>query len=163
MTHRKITSFIAFIALLGFSLYASAKQAFVENIGQVTDQYQNKRPKIIAKYQAEKNLSIFLSNSGIHYQWNTGDELYRMDVKLLGANPHPRISKEKNTGFRQQYQLAEVQGIAHSYERVTYHDVYPGIDWVFYFNELGKLEHDFIIRPDAKVSDIQLQYAGAIK
>ncbi len=163
MTHRKITSFIAIMALLGFSLYASAKQAFVENIGQVTDQYQNRRPDIIAKYQAEKNLSIFLSNSGIHYQWNTGDELYRMDAKLLGANPHPRISKEKHTGFRQQYQLAEVQGIAHSYERVTYHDVYPGIDWVFYFNELGKLEHDFIIRPDAKVSDIQLQYAGADK
>lgn len=149
------------MVLLGFSLTALAKRAFIENIGQITDQYQNKRPDIIAKYQADNGLNIFLSNSGIHYQWAKENEMYRMDVKLLGANPNPRISKEAATDFKEQYQLADLKGTAKGFERIVYHEVYPGIDWEFYFNPDGKLEHDFIVKPGGKVANIKLQYAGA--
>lgn len=149
------------MVLLGFSLTALAKRAFIENIGQITDQYQNKRPDIIAKYQADNGLNIFLSNSGIHYQWAKENEMYRMDVKLVGANPNPRISREAPTGLREQYQLAELKGTANGFGKIVYHDIYPDIDWVFYFNPDGKLEHDFIVRPGAQVSDIKLQYLGA--
>src|SRR5690606_35191339 len=117
MTHKKITSIIALMVLMAISVSAFAKkQAFIENVGQVTDQYQNKRPDIIAKYQAERGLIIFLSNNGIHYQWAKETEMYRMDVKLLSANPNPRISKEHATGLREQYHLAELKGTAHSFE-----------------------------------------------
>jgi len=160
MTLKQI-SITALLALLAFGYSASANKGFTENIGQFTDQYQQKRTDVIAKYNAGNGLNIFLSQTGIHYQWSAENELYRMDVKPLGANPHSRISKENATGFREQYQLANVKGTAESFEKITYHDIYPGIDWLFYFNEQGKLEHDFIIRPGAKVSDIRLQYAGA--
>lgn len=160
MTLKQI-SITVFLALLLFANRTSAQKAFIENIGQVKDQYQNKRTDIIAKHTAGGGLNIFLSESGIQYQWAKDNELYRMDVKLMGANSHPRISKERVAGFREQYQLADIKGTAYSYNRITYHDIYPGIDWTFYFNPDGKLEHDFIIRPGGNVTDIKLQYAGA--
>lgn len=140
--------------------YPNFNKSFVENVGQVTDQNRNQRPDIIAKYAAGNDLNIFLSNTGIHYQWSKGNEMYRMDVRLLGANPYPKISKENQTKFREQYHHATVNGTAHSFKKIIYHDIYPGIDWVFYFNGEGKLEHDFVIRAGGKVSDIKLQYLG---
>lgn len=162
MTNKKIKAIIGLIVLLGFSLKAHAwKQTFIENIGQVTDQYQNKRTDIIARYSPGIGPNIYLSQSGIHYQWAKENEIYRMDVMLLGTNPNPRVSKEDYTGFKEQYQLAELKGTAKSFGRIVYHEIYPGIDWVFYFNPDGKLEHDFIVKPGGKVTDIKLQYAGS--
>ena len=36
-----------------------------------------------------------------------------------------------------------------TYARVRYQDVYPGIDLVYYGNQEGKLEHDFVVAPGA--------------
>lgn len=163
MTFRYTTILTAIVAILAQGFMVFSKGAFIENIGQVTDQYLKLRSDIIAKYQAGNGLNIFLSETGIHYQWSKDAELYRMDVKLIGGNPNPRISKDRVTGFKEQYQLAEVKGTAYGYNRITYHDIYPGIDWTFYFNAEGQLEHDFIVKPGAKVSDIRLQYLGADK
>ncbi|CDT29333.1 hypothetical protein BN1088_640001 [Sphingobacterium sp. PM2-P1-29] len=51
--------------------------------------------------------------------------------------------------------------MANSYEMIVYNDIYPNIDWILYFNQQGKLEHDFVVKPGGKVSDIKLQYIGA--
>ncbi|OJV52510.1 MAG: hypothetical protein BGO31_07620 [Bacteroidetes bacterium 43-16] len=161
MTFRYITILTAIVAILAQGFKVFSKGSFIENIGQVTDQNLQQRSDIIAKYQTGNGLNIFLSKNGIHYQWSSEDQLYRMDVKLLKANPNPRISKDQCTGFREQYQLAGVKETAYSYNRITYHDIYPGIDWTFYFNAKGQLEHDFIVKPGAKISDIRLEYSGA--
>jgi hypothetical protein len=162
MTNKKIKAIIGLIVLLGFSLKTHAwKKHFIENAGQITDQFQNKRSDIIAKHNAGNGLNIYLSKSGIHYQWANENEIYRMDVNLIGANQDPKISKEAETDFREQYHLPDINGTAKGFRRIIYHEIYPGIDWVFYFNSVGKLEHDFIVKPGGKVSDIKLQYAGA--
>ena len=150
-----------FTGLWGSSAFA--KNGFVTNVGQVTDQYHNKRPDIIAKYAAGNGLNLFLSNSGIHYQFSTPTEHYRVDVKLVGANPTPKISYTFPGSAREIYYLASVNATAHQYDRITYHNIYPDIDWVFYINAIGKVEHDFIVHPDGKVNDIKLQYSGAEK
>jgi hypothetical protein len=48
-------------------------------------------------------------------------------------------------------------GVPH-YARVRYKDVYPGIDVVFYGNEAGELEYDFVVAPGADPSAIRLAY-----
>lgn len=159
-----IRRFLALLVVYTFvsdTTFAKMNKAFIENIGQVTDQYQNKRSDVIARYTAADGLNIFLGNTSIHYQWTTENEMYRMDVKLIGANPNAKVSKELPAGFKEQYQLASLKGIAYSFKKMTYHNVYPNVDWLFYFNEQGKLEHDFIVKPGGKVSDIKLQYLGA--
>ena len=151
--------------------------SFIENVGQVTDQFGNGRPDIDFKISAAKGLNIFLGSGKIVYQWSgpkpspTGENtlltfqsiaMYRMDVSLRGANPNRRISSEFQASYREHYYYAGLYGkAAKSYKMVIYHDVYPNIDWVFYINPEGKLEHDFVIRSGGKISDIQLDYKGA--
>lgn len=157
-----IKSLIVFTLLLisGFPLIGISKTAFVENIGQITDQHNKPRPDVIAKYAGGNGLNLFLSHTGIHYQFSTSTQLYRVDVKLIGANATPKVSYDLPTGSREIYHLASVKGSAHGYERITYHNIYPQIDWVFYVNADDKVEHDFIIHPGGRVSDIKLQYKG---
>jgi len=140
---------------------------FIENKGQVTDQHYISRPDIDFKISAGDGLNIFVGAGKIHYQWSkpAGDqtELYRMDVSLINGNREAVIAFEDKQPFYEQYytHLTGENGIrAYGYKKITYRDVYPNIDWVFSVNREGKVEHDFVIRPGGKVSDIQLQYTG---
>src|SRR5258708_13478299 len=47
-----------------------------------------------------------------------------------------------------------------NYGRVRFKDVSPGIDIVYYGKE-GKLEYDFIVKPDADPDQIKLSFTGA--
>jgi hypothetical protein len=47
-----------------------------------------------------------------------------------------------------------------TYAKVRYHDVYPGIDLVYYGNQGGQLEYDFIVAPGADPSVITLRVAA---
>jgi hypothetical protein len=48
------------------------------------------------------------------------------------------------------------------YGKVQYHDVYPGVDLVYYGNQ-GQLEHDFVVAPGADVKSIRFSMSGAEK
>jgi hypothetical protein len=47
-----------------------------------------------------------------------------------------------------------------TFERVRRHDVYPGIDVVYYGRE-DRLEYDFVVAPGASVGDIRMRFDGA--
>lgn len=86
----------------------SASALFIENKGQVTDQYGNIRNDIQYKLTATKGLNLFIGIGGIHYQWYKAEKapnehignkthlidineyteynMYRMDVELIGAS-----------------------------------------------------------------------------
>jgi hypothetical protein len=46
-----------------------------------------------------------------------------------------------------------------NYSRVQYHNVYPGIDLVYYGNQ-GQLEYDLVVAPGADPRVIKLAYEG---
>ena len=43
---------------------------------------------------------------------------------------------------------------------ILYTDVYPNVDLRFYTNTNGELKYDFILHPNARLSDIELKYTG---
>jgi hypothetical protein len=47
-----------------------------------------------------------------------------------------------------------------TYERVTYRDVYPGIDIAYYGNQ-QQLEFDLVMRPGADVRSIRIRFSGS--
>ena len=49
-----------------------------------------------------------------------------------------------------------------TYERVTYHDLYPGIDVVYYGNQ-EQLEFDLVLKPGADVKSVRLRFSGTEK
>jgi len=86
----------------------------------------------------------------------------RVVLTLQHANPHARAEA-----------LDQVPGISNYYvgndpkewrtdvphfARVQYHDVYPGIDLLYYHNAEGRLEYDFLVEPGADPKQIKLAY-----
>lgn len=148
---------------------------FVSNAGQVRDQYQQPRADIDVRIDGS-GTNLFVGAAALHYQWawpigtkiineDTLQELaaYRMDVRLLGTNPNTTLVKERPTPFFERYYTPAFGpdgGLAPSYERITYQDIYPNIDWTLYVKD-DKVEYDFVVRPGGRVSDIKLQYSGA--
>jgi len=173
----------------GNSTHGKRQLNFIENKGQVTDQFGEARSDIDFKIVAGNGLNIFIGKGAMHYQWvkplpaaharratgadfkttaapadNEPLEMYRMDVELLGTNPDATITVENKTAYYERYYLPSVGNngaVANAFGKITYHNIYPGIDWVFYFNSDRKLEHDFIIHSGGKVADIKLKYRGA--
>ena len=98
-------------------------------------------------------------------QKNLMYHFHRVDVELVGAKLNPEILAEGSTGETKRYVNAakggesiEVEG----FSQVRHYDVYPGIDLVFYSqNENGGFKYDFVLRPGANLSAIELEYKGA--
>ncbi|MBE2290174.1 MAG: SBBP repeat-containing protein [Chitinophagaceae bacterium] len=139
---------------------------FIENKGQMES-------KDVQFTLSSSGVNLYIGKGQLHYQFRKMEgevagaprmRTYRMDVTLLGANPNATV---ETTGpqayFENFYNGSSANGItAHSYSRITYKEVYPGIDWVLYLNG-DKVEYDFVVHPGADAGRIQLQYGGASK
>lgn len=151
----------------------TAPLAFLENKGQVRDQDNNPRTDIQYKI-ATPGLNVFIGNGQIHYQFfkenksaieHTSFSAHRVDVSLIGANTNaPVITSGKQSYYNNYYNIAngkEVNDlvVANTYDKITYKDIYPNIDWVLYTAN-GTVEYDFVVRPGGNVADIKIKYDG---
>ena len=87
-----------------------------------------------------------------------------VSLKLIGANDNASVSREDRQITRTNYFLGNDPrkwrtGIP-NYGRVRYGSVYDGIDLVYYGNQ-RRLEHDFILAPNADPSRIVLEIGGS--
>lgn len=161
---------------------SAADLYFIQNVGQITDPKGNVRDDIQFALRTP-GLTMFIGSCGLHYQFiksNTAlscNELreinklpennepatfntYRVDVELQGANLHAAAITEQPQAYYETYYLPQLNGaVAHTYRRIIYKDVYPGIDWVVCIAD-GKFEHKFIIRPGGNPGQIALKYSG---
>jgi len=164
----------------------AGQPGFEENKGQVRTTTGDAAPFVRYRF-AQGNTQLFLLNDGIAYQFSRmhyptgyaelmatahhdskqqeqvttmGDqvrlETYRMNMHLEGADPAARISTEGRSIDYTQYYTHDALDV-HSYTKVVYHDVYPGIDWVVYTTEQG-MKYDFVVRPGADPSMIRLRF-----
>ena len=162
----------------------STQIAFEENKGQVWDIEGKVASYVQYSYQKE-GTTIFMLPTGIAYQFNKTHypkgykqdkqylsseeqkeqeelraqvrlETYRMNMELVGANPNAKIvAKGKSADYVNYYNRNTLD--VHSFNQLTYKDIYPGIDWVIYTTEKG-LKYDFMVAPGADPSQIQLKF-----
>jgi hypothetical protein len=151
-----------------------AELCFIENKGQINNQYHEVRKDIDFKMVSEKGLSVFIGPNKLIYQFSkinnpnqasniladVGVDWSRMEVTLEGANPNAQLIKELRSPYYEYYHLPGLNNVkACSYSRITYKNIYPHIDWVL-FIEGEQLKHEFHLSAGAKASDIKLNYAG---
>jgi len=87
-------------------------------------------------------------------------QTYVMTLLLEGAAENAPITKEKPlSALAKYYHDNEVEQAGY-YEKVTYRQVYPGIDWVIYTTENG-IKYDFEVAPGADPSLIKLRIMHA--
>ena len=79
------------------------------------------------------------------------------------ANPDPEIIAEEETPDYHTYGLLKDK--AHGYKRITYKDIYPGIDIIYHFTNTGKtgFEYSIVLQPGANLSLVKMKYGGDIK
>ncbi len=84
-------------------------------------------------------------------------------MKLVGANPSPRVSGLDELPGKSNYFLGNdpdkwCTDVPH-YAKVSYKDVYPGVDLVYYGNQ-RQLEYDPVVGPGADPAAIALSFDG---
>ena len=86
-----------------------------------------------------------------------------MTTTFAGSNAHATLEGTETGGAATHY-LKGTQagwiGDVPTFGRVRYHEIYPGIDVVFYGNE-GALEYDFVLAPGASAAAILMRVDGA--
>lgn len=168
------------------SSFHSQQASFEENKGQVRTTNGDAAPFVRYRL-SQGNTHIFLLENGIAYQFSRTHypegyeriaadavhdpirqiemdalhddirlETYRMDMLLEGANPDPHITAEGRSSDYTNYYTHDVLDVR-TYTRVTYHEVWPGIDWVNYITEKG-MKYDFVVHPGADPDMIQLRF-----
>ncbi len=87
-----------------------------------------------------------------------------VEMKLADADPSPRIEPLEELPGKGNYLIGDDPGqwrtnVA-NYGRVKYHDVYPGVDLIYYGAQ-SQLEYDFVLDPGADPRQIKLAFDGA--
>lgn len=83
-------------------------------------------------------------------------------MEWVGANPDVEVIKEEKTTDYHTYGM--LQEKAYGYKKITYKNIYPGIDLVYSFtnNKLG-FEYSLLVHPGADLGVVKLKYGGDVK
>ncbi|MGH9454644.1 MAG: SBBP repeat-containing protein, partial [Terriglobia bacterium] len=84
-------------------------------------------------------------------------------MTLVGENQRAQVSGEQPLPGKSNYLIGNNphhwRTNIPQFARVRYHDVYPGVDLVYYGNS-GQLEYDFVVAPGADPGMIRLSFKG---
>jgi len=140
---------------------------FEKNYGQFTDFYKTPLPYIKARINLN-DFSIFIIEKGISFVIYKPEKLekqkdgilhyVRFDIELLNADMSKIEFEEELPGYTNYYLPYSPEGIlfVKSYRKVKIKDTYPGIDWVFKY-ENGEIHHEFEISPYANINNIKFR------
>ena len=100
-----------------------------------------------------KNSAIEAMRAGRHDRRRSGGNAVTLEMDLLGANPHPPVEGLDELPGKASYFLGTKpeswQVGVPTFAKVKYHDVYPGIDLIYYGNQ-RQLEYDFVLDPQGR-------------
>lgn len=85
-------------------------------------------------------------------------------VRLIGANISAGVAGLEPLPGKSNYLIGNDPAKWHTdiptYAKVRYSGIYPGIDLIYYGNQEGRLEHDFIVAPGADPNTIAMDFTG---
>src|SRR5580700_5526470 len=88
----------------------------------------------------------------------------KLHLKLAGGNVNAAISASQELSEKSFYFIGndsqKWQTRIPNYSRVSYRDIYPGVDLIYHGNE-GRLEYDFVVAPGVDPKMILLEVQGA--
>ncbi len=105
------------------------------------------------------NLQSRIVDSPGPYRQHTPPEVLR--VKLVGANRAAKIVGTTELPGKSNYFIGnnpkKWRTNVANYAKVRYQEIYPGVDLVYYGNQGGQLEYDFVVAPGANPNVVTLE------
>lgn len=142
--------------------------SFIKNNGQIRNSNGEPQDEILF-YSRQKGMDIYFFNNKISYVLKKRNcdtdniELHRVDLSFSGSNSNISIQSGNPSTYLSHYFFPScpdgILGVK-SFSKLTYYDLYPGIDLIFYADELKGLKYDFVVAPGADIGAIQMVYEG---
>ncbi len=112
------------------------------------------------------SFSLAPTEATLHLRDVSADRPATMRMKLINANPSPKIEGMDQLPGRSNYLIGanpkQWRTDIPNYAGVRYDDVWPGVDAIFFGNQ-RRLEYDFMVAPGANPRAIKLSFEGAKK
>jgi hypothetical protein len=104
-------------------------------------------------------------------RWTTGPGARTTDavvrLRLVGASTHAPVAGAEGLPGKCNYFIGndpkKWRTDVPTYAQVKYQGVYPGVDLVYYGNQGGQLEYDFVVAPGADPSAIELAVGAGLE
>ncbi len=161
-------------------------KAFIVNKGQFDGKDELRNSQI---YYGVNNMGtqIYFTSKGLsyrfdHYELIKGREGKKEEsreeremqgytfiehMEWVGANPNVKINVEGKLEQYYNFQKTVADNATlyriPAYKKLTYVDLYPGIDVEYTFPDKGGIKYTFIVHPGADASKIQMKYSGDSK
>ena len=165
----------------------NSKKSYIENIGQYGETLAGygKMGKILYGYEGMGMPVLFTAKGLIHLQRKmkklSYEEMEEMEekglkvkektaivdrtitVEWVDANPSPVIIAEYVSSSYFTYGMLKEK--ARAYKKITYKELYPGIDLEYFFTQTTKAgyEYSLVVKPGADISKIKMRYNGDVK
>jgi len=123
-----------------------------------------KTPKAIIDERPQGKFASQADSFDITYQ------THRVDINFKDGNKNATLKPtQPASDFINYYTTGTSEaGVTnvHHFQKVVYENVYPNIDIEFVLNDAansGKFKYNFIVKPNANLADIQLEFLGATR
>src|SRR5688572_6421857 len=140
--------------------YGNLPLAFVPNDGQTDALVRFSAQTVGAHFYFTETEAVLAFDKVTTDQ----DRGVALRLGFLGANPGTRIEGQGLLTGKANYLIGNDPNEWHTdlptYGQVVYRDLWPGVDMVFR-GDANRLKYEFLVRPGARVEDIQLAYRGA--
>lgn len=166
------------VGTINWSVDPFEHSLFVENKGQFDDVLKGE--KIFFEAKLPEGIDAFFTAKGVLYRDIQDEQLdfshgdpdqngppkrtyYYFTSEWQGASSN--VSVEANDELSSYYTYPKGTHdtyFANIFKKITYHNIYPGIDIVYSFPEGNNhLEYSIIVRPGADIHKVQLKYKNA--
>jgi gliding motility-associated-like protein len=178
--------FSAFSALAGGPTFSNGgdifgTRVFIENKSQFDASIPGGSRVLYALENGTER--VYLTDKGVVYQFREPEKLsrkereamerdpeytqkqpekYHVSMEWQGASPDMRVEATGRTDYYFTYGASYLN--SHGYRKVTYYNVYDGIDIEYFIPDGGRegIKYNVILHPGAQVSDLQMKYSGAV-
>lgn len=96
---------------------------------------------------------------------NTVTETCIVQMEWVGANSNVEIIAEEKTSDYYTFSDSRISGntiTANAYRKITYKNLYPGIDAEYFFTSKEGMKYNLILNPGADASIVKMKYSGQI-
>ena len=132
------------------------------------DVYESKKIALTQKEQQRTRTSSLPKDDNLlNRNYKLEYRFHRIDIDFVNSNQAVKlVSEGKSTDYDNYYNVvSKPDGIlnVHKFQKVTYINIYPNIDVVFFVPEdqSKPVEYNFIVKPNGKIADIQMKFNGA--